>query len=204
MLLVLTVCDTRAVGPGVWNGWTGQLLRTLYWETEVVLAGGHSAIDRKQRVTYAQDELRRALPLWSDPDYEAYAARHYQPYWLKVDLPHKIKHAGLLHVCEKEMRSLATEVAEWLVRQNVPFRDAHEITGELVQFCEQNGLELDQPSDADYAAISPHLSGDVRSVLTIAGSVASRTGRGGTAPVRVAEQLTALTTAVATARKGLS
>jgi argininosuccinate lyase len=100
--------------------------------------------------------------------------------------------------------SLATDVAEWLVRQNVPFREAHEITGALVQFCEQNGLELDQPSDADYAAISPHLSGDVRSVLTIAGSVASRTGRGGTAPVRVAEQLTALTTAVAAARKGLS
>jgi len=100
--------------------------------------------------------------------------------------------------------SLATDVAEWLVRQNVPFREAHEITGALVQFCETNGLELDQPSDADYAAISPHLSGDVRSVLTIAGSVASRTGRGGTAPVRVAEQLTALTTAVAAARKGLS
>ena len=100
--------------------------------------------------------------------------------------------------------SLATDVAEWLVRQNVPFREAHEITGALVQFCEQNGLELDQPSDADYAAISPHLSGDVRSVLAIAGSVASRTGRGGTAPVRVAEQLTALTTAVAAARKGLS
>ena len=50
MLLVLTVCDIRAVGPGVWNGWKGQLLRTLYWETEVVLTGGHSAIDRKQRV----------------------------------------------------------------------------------------------------------------------------------------------------------
>ena len=100
--------------------------------------------------------------------------------------------------------SLATDVAEWLVRQNVPFREAHEITGALVRFCETNGLELDQPSDADYAAISPHLSGDVRSVLTIAGSVASRTGRGGTAPVRVAEQLTALTTAVAAARKGLS
>jgi argininosuccinate lyase len=95
--------------------------------------------------------------------------------------------------------SLATDVAEWLVRQNVPFREAHEITGALVQFCEQNGLELDQPSDADYAAISPHLSGDVRSVLTIAGSVASRTGRGGTAPVRVAEQLTELTAAVAAA-----
>ena len=100
--------------------------------------------------------------------------------------------------------SLATDVAEWLVRQNIPFRDAHEITGALVQFCEKNGLELDQPSDADYASISEHLTADVRKVLTIEGSVASRTGRGGTAPARVAEQLTALTAAVAAARKGLS
>jgi len=100
--------------------------------------------------------------------------------------------------------SLATDVAEWLVRQNVPFREAHEITGSLVQFCEQNGLELDQPSDADYASISERLTPEVRSVLTIEGSVASRSGRGGTAPARVAEQLTALTAAVTTARKGLS
>lgn len=100
--------------------------------------------------------------------------------------------------------ALATDVAEWLVRQNVPFREAHEITGALVQFCETNGLQLDEPTDADYAAISPHLTGDVRSVLTVAGSVASRTGRGGTAPIRVAEQLTALTVAVAAARKGIS
>jgi argininosuccinate lyase len=100
--------------------------------------------------------------------------------------------------------SLATDVAEWLVRQNVPFREAHEITGALVQFCEQHGLELDQPSDADYASISAHLTAEVRNVLTIEGSVASRTGRGGTAPTRVAEQLTALTTAVAAARKGLA
>ncbi len=99
--------------------------------------------------------------------------------------------------------SLATDVAEWLVRQNVPFREAHEITGTLVQFCEQNDLELDQPTDADYASISVHLTPEVRKVLTKEGSVDSRTSRGGTAPVRVAEQLTALTVAVADARKGL-
>ncbi len=111
MLLVLTVCDIRAVGPGVWNGWKGQLLRTLYWETEVVLAGGHSAIDRKQRVTMAQQELRKALALWSDPDFDAYAARHYPAYWLKADLPHKIAHAHLLRVVDVELKSLMTEVS---------------------------------------------------------------------------------------------
>jgi argininosuccinate lyase len=92
--------------------------------------------------------------------------------------------------------SLATDVADWLVRQSVPFRDAHEIAGRLVQFCEAHHLELDQPTDADYAAIDPRLTGQVRSVLTVAGSIASRDGTGGTAPVRVAEQLAALTAAV--------
>jgi argininosuccinate lyase len=89
--------------------------------------------------------------------------------------------------------SLATDVAEWLVTQRVPFRDAHEISGALVSFCEQRGLELHEPSDAELAAISPHLTPQVRGVLSVQGSIASRTGAGGTAPVRVAEQLASLT-----------
>jgi argininosuccinate lyase len=92
--------------------------------------------------------------------------------------------------------SLATDVADWLVRHNVPFREAHEIAGKLVRFCENNGLELDQPTDADYASIDPRLTGEVRSVLTVTGSIASRDGTGGTAPNRVREQLVALTAAV--------
>ena len=111
MLLVLTACDIRAVGPGVWNGWKGQLLRTLYWETEVALTGGHSAVERKQRVAAAQEDLRKALPGWSDPEFDAYAARHYPAYWLKVDLARKVQHARLLRVAEIEMKSLASEVA---------------------------------------------------------------------------------------------
>ena len=111
MLLALTVSDIRAVGPGVWNGWKGQLLRTLYWETEVVLGGGHSAIDRKARVAAAQEALRKALPGWSDPDFDAYAQRHYPAYWIKVDLPHLVAHAKLLYAMAAEVRSLATEVA---------------------------------------------------------------------------------------------
>jgi [protein-PII] uridylyltransferase len=110
MLTVLTVCDIRAVGPGVWNGWKGELLRTLYWETEVVLAGGHSSVDRKRRVEQKQRELRDKLPAWSDHEFADYAARHYPAYWLKVDLPHKVQHALLLHASAVEMHSLATEV----------------------------------------------------------------------------------------------
>lgn len=116
LLLALTVCDIRAVGPGVWNGWKGELLRTLYWETEIVLAGGHSAIDRKRRVHGRQEELRAALPDWSAPDFDAYAARHYQAYWLKVDLASKVRHARLLRACGLESRSLATEYRTDLFR----------------------------------------------------------------------------------------
>ena len=89
--------------------------------------------------------------------------------------------------------SLATDVAEWLVKRHVPFRDAHEITGSLVRYAEEHSLELDAVDDAALAAISPHLTPDVREVLTVEGSVASRDGIGGTAPVRVDEQFARLT-----------
>jgi argininosuccinate lyase len=84
--------------------------------------------------------------------------------------------------------SLATDVAEWLVKRHVAFRDAHEITGSLVKYAEDHGLELQQVDDDALQAISPHLTPDVREVLTIRGSVESRDGLAGTAPVRVAEQ----------------
>lgn len=78
----------------------------------------------------------------------------------------------------------------------MPFRDAHEVSGALVRYCEGRGIDLDDPTDAEYAAVSEHLTPEVRGVLTIEGSVASRRGVGGTAPERVAEQLAALTRSV--------
>jgi argininosuccinate lyase len=84
--------------------------------------------------------------------------------------------------------SLATDVAEWLVKRGVPFRDAHEISGHLVRVCEENGLELHEVTDEQLQTVSSHLTPEVREVLSVEGSVASRTGAGGTAPIRVAEQ----------------
>lgn len=92
--------------------------------------------------------------------------------------------------------SLATDVADWLVRRGMPFREAHEVTGALVAFCEQNGLDLGKVSDDDLKVISPLFTPEVRSVLTVDGSIAARDGAGGTSPVRVAEQLAALTARV--------
>ena len=78
----------------------------------------------------------------------------------------------------------------------MPFRDAHEIAGECVQVCEERGIELPDLSDADLAAISPHLTPQVREVLTVQGSLESRAARGGTAPARVREQLAELRKAI--------
>jgi argininosuccinate lyase len=88
--------------------------------------------------------------------------------------------------------SLATDVAEWLVRSGVPFREAHELAGACVRRCEVLGVELDGLSDADLAAVSPALTPAVRQVLTVAGSIASRDSRGGTAQNQVDAQLLAL------------
>jgi argininosuccinate lyase len=96
--------------------------------------------------------------------------------------------------------SLATDVAEWLVRAGVPFRVAHEIAGECVRTCERRGIELWDLDDADLTAISRHLTPDVREVLTVEGSLGSRDGRGGTAPARVREQLAQARAATAAAR----
>jgi argininosuccinate lyase len=93
--------------------------------------------------------------------------------------------------------SLATDVAEWLVREGVPFRDAHELAGACVRLCEELGCDLPDLTDEQLATISPALTPEVRSVLTVEGSVSSRSGRGGTAPVRVREQLDELRAASA-------
>jgi len=88
--------------------------------------------------------------------------------------------------------ALATDVAEWLVSNGVPFRSAHEISGAMVAFCEEAGLELDELDDEQLAGIDERLTPEVRSVLHVDGALAARRARGGTAPERVAEQLSSL------------
>jgi argininosuccinate lyase len=85
--------------------------------------------------------------------------------------------------------TLATDLADWLVRQRVPFAEAHEIAGAAVRYCESHGLELSELNPEQLDEISAALTPEVMSVLTVAGSIASRDGRGGTATARVTEQL---------------
>lgn len=88
--------------------------------------------------------------------------------------------------------SLATDVAEWLVKQQVPFREAHEITGWLVSYCEKNSLGLHEVPDSEMAKISKSLTPEVRDVLSVSGSIKSRSGAGGTALPRVLDQISEL------------
>ncbi|AYY13625.1 argininosuccinate lyase [Actinobacteria bacterium YIM 96077] len=96
--------------------------------------------------------------------------------------------------------SLATDMAEWLVRQGVPFREAHEITGACVRRCEQRGIELWELDDDELAEISGHLTPSVREILSVPGALAARSAKGGTAPERVRDQLSAIRAEVAAAR----
>jgi argininosuccinate lyase len=89
--------------------------------------------------------------------------------------------------------SLATEVADWLVRKGVPFRDAHEVTGRLVALCVARDCALDEVSDSDLALVSEHLDPDVRRVLSVRSALAARITPGSTGPGPVADQLAAAT-----------
>jgi [protein-PII] uridylyltransferase len=111
LLAILTTADIRAVGPGVWNGWKAQLLRSLYYETEPVLTGGFSEVNRAQRVAAAKEEFRSAISGWPRDEVEAYTARHYPAYWLKVDLPHKLAQARFVRESEAAGKRLATDVS---------------------------------------------------------------------------------------------
>ncbi len=108
LLLILTVADIKAVGPGVFNGWKGQLLRTLYYETEPVLAGGHSQVSRKQQVAVAQNALLEKLTNWSTDERDAYLDRHYPAYWMRVNLEDQVKHAELIREADGAGTKLAT------------------------------------------------------------------------------------------------
>ena len=108
LLLLLTVADIRAVGPGTWNSWKGQLLRQLYYETEPLVAGGHTQTGRKERVAHAQRALRGALADWPAAELDGFIERQYPDYWLKIETRKQAEHARLVRRAEAEGDKLAT------------------------------------------------------------------------------------------------
>lgn len=110
LLLVLTCADIMAVGPGVWNGWKGQLLRTLYHETEPLVAGGYTQVPRSKRIDQALIALREALSDWPKRDVDDFIARNYPNYWLRTDTATQIAHAHVVRDALKSNSKLATSV----------------------------------------------------------------------------------------------
>jgi len=120
MLYVLTVVDIKAVGPGVWNGWKGQLLRQLYFETEALLQGGESALNRKARVAEAKEALAARLSGWSKAATERYLKRHGDAYWLSTDTDMQERHARFIEGVKDEPLGISSAPE--------PTRDVTEIT----------------------------------------------------------------------------
>lgn len=96
LLMILTACDIRAVGPGVWTGWKGSLLRALYYATEPLLSGGHSHVTQRDRIEAAKQVLAEGLSPWPKDDVDAYLARHYDHYWLRAEPELQLEHARMI------------------------------------------------------------------------------------------------------------
>ncbi len=109
LLLVLTVCDIRAVGPNVWNGWKAALLRQLYHAAEQLLSGGTLQGGRAERIKAIQAEIGNRLAGWTDADKEEHFARGYAPYWLSFDIATLARQAELVRRAERDKQPLAIE-----------------------------------------------------------------------------------------------
>ncbi len=96
LLIVLTVCDIRGVGPGTWNNWKASLLRALYHQTRNVLENGFENVTRELRGTEAKSALRAALPDWDARDIKLETGRHYEPYWQGLHVTAHVAFAKLL------------------------------------------------------------------------------------------------------------
>ncbi|WP_169566893.1 [protein-PII] uridylyltransferase [Sneathiella limimaris] len=122
LLLILTVVDIRAVGPNVWNGWKGQLLRELYYASETALTGGHVSEGRAERAKQKQEALRETLKGWSKANIEKHLEKFYESYWVANSLETQEEHAKLIQQAEKSGEDLTIHA------KSDPFRDITEVT----------------------------------------------------------------------------
>jgi [protein-PII] uridylyltransferase len=109
LLLVLTVCDIRAVGPNVWNGWKAALLRQLYHAAEQLLSGGTLVGGRAERIKAIQLEVAKRLTGWTEAEKDEHFARGYAPYWLSFDPDTLARQAELVRRADRDRQPLAIE-----------------------------------------------------------------------------------------------
>lgn len=110
LLMILTACDIRAVGPGVWTGWKGSLLRALYYATEPLLSGGHSQVTQSVRIGEAKDALARVLDTLPAAEIQTYTARQYDHYWLRAEPELQIEHARMIHAADSTDQAFAGSI----------------------------------------------------------------------------------------------
>ncbi|MBL4907650.1 MAG: [protein-PII] uridylyltransferase [Sneathiella sp.] len=122
LLLILTVVDIRAVGPNVWNGWKGQLLRELYFASELALTGGHVSEGRAERAAHQKEALKQALPDWPADQLEQHFDRFYESYWIANSVDIQKFHAELIHIANKNNESLTIQAT------SDPFRSVTDVT----------------------------------------------------------------------------
>ncbi len=112
LLLVLTVADIRAVGPGIWNGWKGQLLRTLYYQTEPLVTGAQVKSEGSERMAGALSAFRSAVAVEvQEEDITRYIGRHYSDYWLKTETRKQVDHFRMVQSAEAKGLKFAANVA---------------------------------------------------------------------------------------------
>jgi len=163
--------DVAELARGKAGRLVGHLAGLLTTLKGLPLAYNRDLQEDKEPLFDGLDQLRVLLPAMAG----MLATLRFQPERLAARAP--------------EGFSLATDVADWLVRQRVPFAQAHEVAGAAVRYCEGRGIELYDLTASDLPEIDGRLGAGVLEVLTVEGSIASRDGRGGTARVRVEEQL---------------
>ena len=110
LLMILTACDIRAVGPGVWTGWKGSLLRALYYATEPLLSGGHSQVTQSDRIDAARHQLSEALHSWPADEVDRYVDRHYDHYWLRAEPELQVEHARMIRQADMAGESFAGSI----------------------------------------------------------------------------------------------
>ncbi|TYC54074.1 [protein-PII] uridylyltransferase [Rhodobacterales bacterium] len=146
LLLILTVADIRAVGPGVFNGWKGQLLRTLYFSTEPYLSGGHTKMPNSRTIEQVKEELSGKIAHWPEKDRAAYMKRHYPAYWLRTEPDRLLSHAELLHEADNENKRLAFQVIprefEGVTELNIVAPDHPRLLSVIAGACYSTGANI--------------------------------------------------------------
>ena len=147
LLLILTVCDIRGVGPGVWNGWKGQLLRTLYAEAELALTGGFSETSRKSRADSQRAALAGRLADWPAEERETYLRLHYDNYLLTVDPDDQVRHADLVRAADAEGKKLAsavrTDAFQAMTEITILAQDHPRLLSVIAAACSSAGASID-------------------------------------------------------------